>query len=66
MFLKHIFIYWLLSRDRLGIPSNEQIIVDDFSRRNHEKSNKLSELTEQLEKCQDELLSYRLEVDNFL
>lgn len=53
----------MMCRDRLGISQSEQIVVEDFSRRNRDRHNKLSELIEQLENCQDELLSYRLEVN---
>ncbi|XP_065202598.1 centrosomal protein of 290 kDa-like isoform X2 [Planococcus citri] len=48
-------------KDRVGISHDEQIIADDFARRNRDRRSKLSELTEQLEKTNDELLSVKLD-----
>ena len=38
--------------------------MEDISRRSRDRRNKLTELNEELEKCQNELLSHRLEVGN--
>lgn len=54
-------------REKLGISLGEQIVIDDFSHRNLNRQNKIFELTTELETCQDELLSIKLEVNlNFI
>ncbi len=55
-------IYEINFRQKIGIPPGEEILNEEFSRKNHNRHNKLTELTNELEKCRDEFLSAKLEV----